>query len=183
MLSASDMCVIGSSLAVVVAVWAPQSRLPSASLSVLLYVRKETDDVFDALMLKSPTVKGLMEAVSSRAFQPPGDLPVFSGARVHLITCSLRDGSGMSFIKKKKNSFMETLISTALWLISILGEGNFEKLPIPCQFKTNQSKMHRGRFICEFPFVSLCETKLDMFNFQICTEQKQLGSILLAVIV
>nr|XP_021136165.1 grainyhead-like protein 2 homolog isoform X1 [Columba livia] len=29
---------------------------------VLLYVRKETDEVFDALMLKSPTVKGLMEA-------------------------------------------------------------------------------------------------------------------------
>lgn len=34
------------------------------SISVLLYVRKETDEVFDALMLKSPTVKGLMEAVS-----------------------------------------------------------------------------------------------------------------------
>lgn len=31
---------------------------------MLLYVRKETDEVFDALMLKSPTVKGLMEAVS-----------------------------------------------------------------------------------------------------------------------
>lgn len=76
MLSASDTCVTGSGLAAVAAVWAPQSRLPSASLSVLLYVRKETDDVFDALMLKSPTVKGLMEAVSSRAFQPPGDLPV-----------------------------------------------------------------------------------------------------------
>lgn len=35
-------------------------------ISVLLYVRKETDEVFDALMLKSPTVKGLMEAVSIR---------------------------------------------------------------------------------------------------------------------
>uniref|UniRef100_A0A4X2KB25 Grainyhead like transcription factor 2 n=1 Tax=Vombatus ursinus TaxID=29139 RepID=A0A4X2KB25_VOMUR len=33
---------------------------------VLLYVRKETDDVFDALMLKSPTVKGLMEAISEK---------------------------------------------------------------------------------------------------------------------
>lgn len=32
--------------------------------SVLLYVRKEADEVFDALMLKSPTVKGLMDAVS-----------------------------------------------------------------------------------------------------------------------
>uniref|UniRef100_A0A3Q1JUB9 Grh/CP2 DB domain-containing protein n=1 Tax=Anabas testudineus TaxID=64144 RepID=A0A3Q1JUB9_ANATE len=31
---------------------------------VLLYVRKETDEVFDALMLKSPTLRGLMEAVS-----------------------------------------------------------------------------------------------------------------------
>ena len=50
------------------AAWAPQSRLPAPSLSVLLYVRKETDDVFDALMLKSPTVRGLMEAVSN---EPP----------------------------------------------------------------------------------------------------------------
>ncbi|KAM7175034.1 grainyhead-like protein 2 homolog isoform 4-T4 [Macrochelys suwanniensis] len=33
---------------------------------VLLYVRKETDEVFDALMLKSPTIKGLMEAISEK---------------------------------------------------------------------------------------------------------------------
>ncbi|KFW81067.1 Grainyhead-like 2, partial [Manacus vitellinus] len=33
---------------------------------MLLYVRKETDEVFDALMLKSPTVKGLMEAISEK---------------------------------------------------------------------------------------------------------------------
>lgn len=32
--------------------------------AVLLYVRKETDEVFDALMLKSPTLRGLMDAVS-----------------------------------------------------------------------------------------------------------------------
>ncbi|KFO90591.1 Grainyhead-like 2, partial [Buceros rhinoceros silvestris] len=36
------------------------------TVSVLLYVRKETDEVFDALMLKSPTVKGLMEAISEK---------------------------------------------------------------------------------------------------------------------
>lgn len=41
------------------------------SLVVLLYVRKENDDVFDALMLKSPTVKGLMEAVSPVRRQEP----------------------------------------------------------------------------------------------------------------
>lgn len=41
----------------------PASRL-ILMVPVLLYVRKETDEVFDALMLKSPTVKGLMEAVS-----------------------------------------------------------------------------------------------------------------------
>ncbi|KFM06059.1 Grainyhead-like 2, partial [Aptenodytes forsteri] len=34
--------------------------------AMLLYVRKETDEVFDALMLKSPTVKGLMEAISEK---------------------------------------------------------------------------------------------------------------------
>lgn len=33
--------------------------------SVLLYVRKEAEEVFDALMLKTPSLKGLMEAVSS----------------------------------------------------------------------------------------------------------------------
>ncbi|XP_007886149.2 grainyhead-like transcription factor 2b [Callorhinchus milii] len=33
---------------------------------VLLYVRKESDEVFDALMLKSPTVKGLMDALSDK---------------------------------------------------------------------------------------------------------------------
>jgi hypothetical protein len=31
---------------------------------VLLYVRKESEEVFDALMLKTPSLKGLMEAVS-----------------------------------------------------------------------------------------------------------------------
>lgn len=34
------------------------------SSAVLLYVRKETEEVFDALMLKSPTLRGLMDAVS-----------------------------------------------------------------------------------------------------------------------
>ncbi|XP_078072857.1 grainyhead-like transcription factor 2b isoform X2 [Mustelus asterias] len=33
---------------------------------VLLYVRKESDEVFDALMLKSPTLKGLMDALSDK---------------------------------------------------------------------------------------------------------------------
>lgn len=35
---------------------------------VLLYVRKETEEVFDALMLKNPTLKGLVEAVSCPQF-------------------------------------------------------------------------------------------------------------------
>ncbi|XP_068189057.1 grainyhead-like transcription factor 2b isoform X2 [Antennarius striatus] len=33
---------------------------------VLLYVRKETDEVFDALMLKCPTLRGLMDAISEK---------------------------------------------------------------------------------------------------------------------
>lgn len=37
--------------------------------AVLLYVRKETDEVFDALMLKSPTLRGLMDAVSDAKCQ------------------------------------------------------------------------------------------------------------------
>lgn len=33
---------------------------------VLLYVRKESEEVFDALMLKVPSLKGLIEAVSCK---------------------------------------------------------------------------------------------------------------------
>ncbi|XP_034016177.1 grainyhead-like transcription factor 2b isoform X2 [Thalassophryne amazonica] len=33
---------------------------------VLLYVRKESDEVFDALMLKAPTLRGLMDAISEK---------------------------------------------------------------------------------------------------------------------
>ncbi|KAA0711277.1 Grainyhead-like protein 1 -like protein [Triplophysa tibetana] len=33
---------------------------------VLLYVRKETEEVFDALMLKTPTLKGLVEAIAEK---------------------------------------------------------------------------------------------------------------------
>ncbi|XP_055361810.1 grainyhead-like protein 1 homolog isoform X3 [Betta splendens] len=33
---------------------------------VLLYVRKETEEVFDALMLNNPTLKGLVEAISEK---------------------------------------------------------------------------------------------------------------------
>nr|XP_015825473.2 grainyhead-like protein 1 homolog isoform X1 [Nothobranchius furzeri] len=33
---------------------------------VLLYVRKETEEVFDALMLKNPTLQGLVEAISEK---------------------------------------------------------------------------------------------------------------------
>lgn len=39
---------------------------PPVFPAVLLYVRKESDEVFDALMLKSPTLRGLIDAVSPR---------------------------------------------------------------------------------------------------------------------
>ncbi|XP_068093839.1 grainyhead-like protein 2 homolog [Hyperolius riggenbachi] len=41
-------------------------HMKEASKKVLLYVRKETDEVFDALMLKYPTVKGLLDAISDK---------------------------------------------------------------------------------------------------------------------
>eukprot|EP00079_Xenopus_tropicalis_P036352 XP_017950123.1 PREDICTED: grainyhead-like protein 2 homolog isoform X4 [Xenopus tropicalis] len=41
-------------------------QMKEGSRKVLLYVRKETDEVFDALMLKYPTVKGLLEAISEK---------------------------------------------------------------------------------------------------------------------
>uniref|UniRef100_A0A672IBT0 Grainyhead-like transcription factor 1 n=1 Tax=Salarias fasciatus TaxID=181472 RepID=A0A672IBT0_SALFA len=39
---------------------------PEEPKKVLLYVRKETEEVFDALMLKNPTLKGLVEAISEK---------------------------------------------------------------------------------------------------------------------
>ncbi|KAG8441751.1 hypothetical protein GDO86_010795 [Hymenochirus boettgeri] len=44
----------------------PSKQMKEGSKKVLLYVRKETDEVFDALMLKYPTVKGLLEAISDK---------------------------------------------------------------------------------------------------------------------
>ncbi|XP_061764580.1 grainyhead-like transcription factor 2b isoform X3 [Nerophis ophidion] len=45
----------------------PQKQIKEeAHKRVLLYVRKETDEVFDALMLKSPTLHGLLDAISEK---------------------------------------------------------------------------------------------------------------------
>ncbi|KAK7899024.1 hypothetical protein WMY93_019877 [Mugilogobius chulae] len=45
----------------------PHKQMKEDTLKkVLLYVRKETDEVFDALMLKSPTLRGLMDAISEK---------------------------------------------------------------------------------------------------------------------
>ncbi|KAI5091084.1 grainyhead-like protein 2-like [Silurus meridionalis] len=45
----------------------PQKQLREEQQKrVLLYVRKECDEVFDALMLRSPTVRGLMVAISEK---------------------------------------------------------------------------------------------------------------------
>ncbi|XP_066573590.1 grainyhead-like protein 1 homolog isoform X2 [Amia ocellicauda] len=44
---------------------------------VLLYVRKESEEVFDALMLKTPSVKGLVEAISDKY-----EIPVDKVAKV-----------------------------------------------------------------------------------------------------
>ncbi|XP_049607388.1 grainyhead-like transcription factor 2b [Syngnathus scovelli] len=45
----------------------PQKQIKEeVNKRVLLYVRKETDEVFDALMLKSPTLRGLMDAISEK---------------------------------------------------------------------------------------------------------------------
>ncbi|XP_062848312.1 grainyhead-like transcription factor 2a [Trichomycterus rosablanca] len=49
----------------------PAKQIKSeASRRVLLYVRRESDEVFDALMLQSPTVKSLIEAISVKYSLP-----------------------------------------------------------------------------------------------------------------
>uniref|UniRef100_A0A3Q2Y6T5 Grainyhead-like transcription factor 1 n=1 Tax=Hippocampus comes TaxID=109280 RepID=A0A3Q2Y6T5_HIPCM len=45
---------------------------------VLLYVRKETEEVFDAVMLKNPTLKGLVDAISEKY-----DLPLDKVGKVY----------------------------------------------------------------------------------------------------
>ncbi|KAM4771935.1 grainyhead-like protein 1 homolog [Rhinophrynus dorsalis] len=46
----------------------PPAKLPRVDepKRVLLYVRREAEEVFDALMLKAPSLKGLMEAISEK---------------------------------------------------------------------------------------------------------------------
>ncbi|XP_078109927.1 grainyhead-like protein 2 homolog isoform X1 [Sander vitreus] len=53
-------------------VCAPQPKKSKVELErkVLLYVRKECDEVFDALMLHTPTLKALMEAISEKYAVP-----------------------------------------------------------------------------------------------------------------
>ncbi|MBN3317579.1 GRHL2 protein, partial [Atractosteus spatula] len=63
---------------------------------VLLYVRKESDEVFDALMLRSPTLKGLMDAISEKYGIPLEKMAkiykkskkgeIFWGEIVHMVT-------------------------------------------------------------------------------------------------
>ncbi|XP_008322329.1 grainyhead-like protein 2 homolog isoform X2 [Cynoglossus semilaevis] len=54
----------------------PQSKKPKLDheRKVLLYVRKECDEVFDALMLHTPTLKALMEAISEKYALPVGKM-------------------------------------------------------------------------------------------------------------
>ncbi|KAM4633143.1 grainyhead-like protein 2 homolog isoform 2-T2 [Polymixia lowei] len=48
----------------------PKKSKTELERKVLLYVRKECDEVFDALMLRSPTLKALMEAISEKYAVP-----------------------------------------------------------------------------------------------------------------
>ncbi|KAM8869069.1 grainyhead-like protein 2 homolog isoform 3-T3 [Spinachia spinachia] len=61
-------------------VCAPQPKKSKVEVQrkVLLYVRKECDEVFDALMLRTPTLKSLMEAISEKYA-----IPVEKMARVY----------------------------------------------------------------------------------------------------
>ncbi|KAF3840409.1 hypothetical protein F7725_019126 [Dissostichus mawsoni] len=58
----------------------PQPKKPKVDLQrrVLLYVRKECDEVFDALMLRSPTLNALTEVISEKYA-----LPIDKKARVY----------------------------------------------------------------------------------------------------
>ncbi|XP_051577826.1 grainyhead-like transcription factor 2a isoform X1 [Myxocyprinus asiaticus] len=51
-------------------VCSPPVKYSREEKRVLLYVRREADDVFDALMLKSPTLKSLLEAISGKYSVP-----------------------------------------------------------------------------------------------------------------
>uniref|UniRef100_A0A8C2J632 Grainyhead-like transcription factor 2a n=1 Tax=Cyprinus carpio TaxID=7962 RepID=A0A8C2J632_CYPCA len=48
----------------------PPAKYSREEKRVLLYVRRETDEVFDALMLRSPTLKSLLEAISGKYSVP-----------------------------------------------------------------------------------------------------------------
>lgn len=70
----------------------PGSLKAPLCFSVLLYVRRETEEVFDALMLKTPDLKGLRNAVRALRTPPcPGCLPGLCSCahRCSLLTVSV----------------------------------------------------------------------------------------------
>ncbi|MED6234050.1 Grainyhead-like protein 2 [Ataeniobius toweri] len=48
----------------------PKKSKVEPERKVLLYVRKECDEVFDALMLRAPTLRALLEAISEKYTVP-----------------------------------------------------------------------------------------------------------------
>uniref|UniRef100_A0A674AXK4 Grainyhead-like protein 2 homolog n=1 Tax=Salmo trutta TaxID=8032 RepID=A0A674AXK4_SALTR len=58
---------------------------PETRKRVLLYVRKESDEVFDALMLKSPTLMALLEAVSEKYGVPRENTRIYQNNRGILV--------------------------------------------------------------------------------------------------
>nr|XP_013998808.1 unnamed protein product [Salmo salar] len=54
---------------------------PETRKRVLLYVRKESDEVFDALMLKSPTLMALLEAISEKYGVPRENTKIYQNNR------------------------------------------------------------------------------------------------------
>ncbi|KAK6325946.1 hypothetical protein J4Q44_G00015900 [Coregonus suidteri] len=58
---------------------------PEIQKRVLLYVRKESDEVFDALMLKSPTLMALLEAISEKYAVPREKTKIYKKNRGILV--------------------------------------------------------------------------------------------------
>lgn len=61
----------------------PQLKKPKVEpeRKVLLYVRKEGDEVFDALMLHAPTLNALMEAISEKYAVPVDKAKIYQKSK------------------------------------------------------------------------------------------------------
>uniref|UniRef100_A0A8C2X257 Grainyhead like transcription factor 2 n=1 Tax=Cyclopterus lumpus TaxID=8103 RepID=A0A8C2X257_CYCLU len=100
----------------------PQPKKSKVELErkVLLYVRKECDEVFDALMLRAPTLKALMEAISEKYAVPVDKMAKVYGKSKKGVLVNMDDNIIQHY--SNEDTFILAIESSAESLLVTLSE-------------------------------------------------------------